>query len=116
MKPTKTTEQLTEELKQEAQKQGFRPVGIARVPGSKRIQMRTESLQRWLQAGYQADMGWMEAPSRLNIENLLEGVLSVLVVGLNYLTDHKLSSNELLIARYAWGNDYHKVLEKRLKK
>ena len=46
---------------------------------------------------------------------LLEGVKSILVVGLNYFTvPKKESPNRLLIGRYAWGNDYHKVIEKRL--
>ncbi len=108
--------QITNDLKKEAKRLGFSPVGIARVPGSKRLQMRSLALQRWLEAGYHAEMGWMEAPSRLNIEKLLTGVESVLVVGLNYFTDTQSNSNELLIARYAWGNDYHKIIEKRLKK
>ena len=116
MTKSQSQDQLSHDLKEEAKRQGFNPVGIARIPGSKRIQMRTESLQRWLQAGYQADMGWMEAPRRQNIETLLEGVTSVLVVGLNYFTDKQMKSeDELLIARYALGNDYHKVLESRLK-
>ena len=53
---------------------------------------------------------------RLEIEKLLKGAQSVLVVGLNYFTlPKRIKSNNLLIGRYAWGNDYHKVIEKRLK-
>ncbi len=108
--------ELTESLKHQAIIQGFNPVGIAVVPGSDRIKLRTDSLQRWLLAGYQADMKWMEAIRRQKIESLLKGVKSVLSVGLNYYTDHKRISGTLSIARYAWGKDYHKVINQRLKK
>ncbi len=107
---------LSHELKNIAKAQGFNPVGIARVPGSERLQMRTAALQRWLEAGHHAEMKWMASPARLDVQTLLEGVQSILVVGLNYFTGDQVNKNGLLIARYAWGNDYHKVIEKRLKK
>ncbi len=111
-----TQEFLTHELKEKAKSKGFNPVGIAAIAGSNRIRMRTESLERWLNAGHHADMGWMKAPARFEIDRLLKGAQSVLVVGLNYFTlPPKKKLNNLLIGRYAWGNDYHKVLEKRLK-
>ena len=109
--------ELSHALKAEAKKEGFNPVGIATVPGSNRINMRTAALQRWLEAGHHADMKWMESSSRNKIDHLLEDINSVLAVGLNYLTEQKsLNPNRLLIAKYAWGNDYHKVIEKRLKR
>ena len=52
-------DQLSHELKEQAKKQGFDPVGIARFPGSDRLQLRSAALQRWLKAGHQADMAWM---------------------------------------------------------
>tara|TARA_Y100001968_G_scaffold332683_1_gene391799 strand:+ start:1610 stop:2545 length:936 start_codon:yes stop_codon:yes gene_type:complete len=109
-------ETLSEKLKKEAKKLGFSAVGIARVPGSTRIKLRTSALQRWLKAGHQADMLWMEAPRRKNIETLLEGVKSVIAVGLNYYVKTKEKPKELSIARYGWGKDYHKLIEKKLKK
>ena len=113
----KTQEQLSSDLKEKARSKGFDPVGIAQIPGSNRLKMRTESLERWLNAGHHADMEWMKSPARLEIETLLKGAQSVLVVGLNYFTlPKKIKSNNLLIGRYAWGNDYHKVLKKRLKR
>ena len=107
---------LSEELKAEAKNLGFNLVGIATVPESSRIKLRTAALQRWLNAGHQAGMKWMEAPRRQNIESLLKGVKSVLAVGLNYYIETDKKPNTLSIARYSWGNDYHKVLTKRLKK
>jgi len=109
-------DQLSTDLKKTAQAQGFEPVGIARIPGSDRLQLRTSSLQRWLHAGHQADMGWMAAPRRQNAEHLLEGVTSVLAVGLNYYVDAQQKPESLSIARYAWGRDYHKVIDQRLRR
>ena len=107
---------LTIKLKKKANEEGFDPVGIAKVPGSSRIKLRTAALERWLEAGHHADMNWMKAERRKNIESLLEGVNSVVAVGLNYFIDIKPKKNNLRIGRYAWGNDYHKVMGKRLKR
>ena len=109
-------DKLSKQLKEKAKAEGFNPVGIARVPGSSRMKLRTAALERWLEAGNHGNMGWMEAPRRKNIETLLNGVKSVLAVGLNYYIDLKPKSDALLIGRYAWGEDYHKIMNKRLKK
>ena len=55
---------LSEALKRRAAEEGFNPVGIAKIPGSPRLQLRTNALQRWLDHGHQADMAWMAAPRR----------------------------------------------------
>ncbi len=106
---------LSNELKKEAMKLGFSPVGIAKVPGSERLKLRTKALNRWLKANHQAEMGWMEGEKRKNISDLLKDISSVLVVGLNYHVTSKPKEGSLLIGRYAWGKDYHKVIKKRLK-
>ena len=116
MKTNSDQNQLSRELKEEALRQGFNPVGIAKVPGSERLQMRTAALQRWLQEGNQADMEWMASPRRNKVENLLEGVNSILAVGLNYYVKQNRSENSLSIARYAWGRDYHRVVNQRLRR
>jgi epoxyqueuosine reductase len=108
--------QLSRALKQQARLQGFDPVGIARLPGSARLQLRTAALQRWLEAGHQAEMGWMAAPRRLAADRLLEGARSLLAVGLNYHVASNREPGALAIARYAWGRDYHRVVSQRLKR
>jgi len=112
----KTKVQLSEELKKKAKKEGFDLVGIASIPGSDRIKLRTAALQRWLNAGHQSDMQWMAAPRRQKIESLLEGVSSVLSVGLNYYVNKNKKPDAVSIARYAWGQDYHKVISQRLRR
>jgi len=108
--------ELSQKLKEIAINEGFNPVGIAKVPGSSRIKLRTASLERWLEAGYQGNMNWMKASRRKNIETLLDGVKSVLAVGLNYYVDIDQQKNSFRIGRFAWGIDYHKTIKKRLKK
>ncbi len=109
-------EQLSKQLKDEAFQQGFDPVGIARIPGSQRLRLRTAALQRWLKAGNQADMGWMASPRRQDITQNLEGINSLLAVGLNYFVDTNKDKQKLSIARYGWGRDYHKVVKQRLRR
>ena len=86
---TKNSIDLTKKIKEKAFEEGFDAVGIAKVPGSERIKLRTASLERWLEAGHQAKMEWMSNSKRKNIENMLQGVKSVLAVGLNYYVDTK---------------------------
>ena len=107
---------LTKRIKEKAFEEGFDAVGIAKVPGSSRIKLRTASLERWLQAGHQAKMEWMKSPRRKDIESMLQGVKSVLAVGLNYYVDTEREPKDISIARYGWGKDYHKIIEEKLKK
>jgi len=108
--------ELTKKIKEKAFEEGFDAVGIAKVPGSSRIKLRTASLERWLQAGHHAKMEWMKTPRRKNIESILKGVKSVLAVGLNYYVETEKAPKDISIARYGWGEDYHKIIEKKLKK
>ena len=107
---------LSQALKRRAAEEGFNPVGIARIPGSPRLQLRTKALQRWLDHGHQADMAWMAAPRRQDAKLLLDGANSVLAVGLNYYVDAQPSPGSLKVARYGWGRDYHRVVDQRLRR
>ena len=106
---------LAAALKQQARQLGFDPVGIAAVPGSSRLQLRTAALGRWLAAHHEAEMGWMADPRRRQVETLLPGVQSVLAVGLNYYVAAQRAPGSLAVARYGWGRDYHRVIDRRLR-
>ena len=116
MEALSAQKELSSALKHQARAQGFEPVGIARLPGSARLRLRSAALERWLEAGYQADMGWMAAPRRKDATQLLEGATSLLAVGLNYHVKHERMPGRLAIARYGWGRDYHRVVSQRLKR
>jgi epoxyqueuosine reductase len=111
-----STQQLADDLKAQAVNLGFGPVGIAALPGSERLPLREAALERWLEAGHQAGMGWMADPRRRNIEALLPGVRSLLAVGLNYHVRATRWAPGLKVARYGWGRDYHRVMQQRLRR
>jgi epoxyqueuosine reductase len=90
-------------------------VGIASAAGSERLRLRTAALERWLAAGHQADMAWMADPRRRAVEALLPGVRSVVAVGLPYWVEAERAPGSLKVARYAWGRDYHRVIDGRLR-
>ena len=102
-------------IKAEARRLGFEPVGIAAVPGSPRLRLRTAALERWLAAGHQADMAWMADPRRRAVEQLLPGVRSLVAVGLNHHVAAERAPGSLKVARYGWGRDYHRVIDGRLR-
>ena len=78
-------EEISKKLKEKAISEGFTISGIASIPGSSRLKLRTDALERWLSNKNHADMKWMEAERRKNISTLLEGAKSVLSVGLAYI-------------------------------
>jgi epoxyqueuosine reductase len=101
--------ELADTLKQQARQLGFAAVGIASAGGS------TAALERWLEAGHQADMAWMADPRRRAVETLLPGVRSVVAVGLPYWVEAQRAPGSLKVARYGWGRDYHRVIDGRLR-
>lgn len=116
-------------LKEAALEQGFHAVGITRVPASHPHQDSSpeihspltlfERLRHWLTQGCHGTMAWMgrNPERRADPTQVLSNCRSILSVGLNYWTDAV--SDERRgngrIARYAWGEDYHRVFKKKLK-
>ena len=106
--------EISKRLKEKAISEGFIMAGIASIPGSSRIKLRTNALERWLSNNHHADMKWMEAEKRKNIDSLLEDAKSVLSVGFNYISSHK-SDNFFKVGKFSQGEDYHKIIYKKLK-
>ena len=80
----------------------------------------------WLADGAAAEMGWIErgAEKRTDPTLVLEGVRSVVVLALNYwqgagrkvgIAKDEGQSSGGQIARYAWGDDYHELVEGKLR-
>lgn len=104
-------------IKELASEIGFDLCGIC---SAKPIPEAKQALDRWLANGYQAEMDYLakEPERRSDPREVLEGARSVIMLGLNYyLPDShaKLPDGHGLIARYARGKDYHKVMERKLK-
>jgi epoxyqueuosine reductase len=106
---------LEQELKQQALALGFTHVGIARAEV---LHAERQRLAAWLGRGLHAGMKWMERDpdKRTDPGMVLEGACSVVVAAMNYYTPHghEASPDVGKISRYAWGEDYHTIVVKRL--
>jgi len=102
-------------LKDKAREMGFNLVGLTRARPSPTL----DAYQRWIDAGMYGAMQYLAREDRqarrrdLNV--ILPGVRSLVMVGFDYRAD--LVPQSLLqdpargrIAAYAWGLDYHDVL------
>ena len=58
---------------------------------------------------------FLQAEKRKSIDSLLEGAKSVLSVGFNYMNSNK-SDNFFKVGKFSQGDDYHKIIYKKLKK
>ena len=107
--------EISRRLKERAIFEGFTVAGIASIPGSSRVELRTNALERWLSNNHHAEMKWMESEKRRNITSLFEGAKSVLSVGFAYINSQNNNNNFLKVAKFSQGEDYHKVIHKKLK-
>ncbi len=107
-------------IKQKAQSLGFTFAGIVPAVPSKRLGAYFD----WIHKEYHGKMGYLARPDRqerrqdLNV--ILQGVQSIICVGLDYAT-HSIPQEIATdpsrgrISNYAWGVDYHDVMTPRLK-
>ena len=104
-----------ERVKRHGRELGFALVGIAPAEPQENERLH---LKEWLDRGYHASMGWMErtAEKRGDPRQVLDGARSVIVTGFNYYTPiaHSDDTGTGKISRYAWGEDYHKVILEKL--
>jgi len=110
-------EQLAQAIKAEAGRLGFELVGISPVSNPPHEQ----SFADWLQEGYGGEMAYLTRTeqARRHPETWLPWARSVVSVAMNYYTPfphetHPTGVPRGWISRYAWGEDYHTILESRL--
>ena len=112
------TRSLTQEIKTFGLKLGFSHVGIASPDHS----VWADRFRNWIKQGFHGEMGYMERSSERRIDPfaVFPEVKSVIVVSMNYYPGKK--HRECLdnpgagyIANYALNEDYHPVVETRLR-
>ena len=103
---------LQESLRGRLRALGFDEVRFARTAPAP----EGAGLRAWLDAGYHADMDWMERTSakRLDTGLVLEGARSVILLGVNYLQGGG-GGGESAWARYSLYGDYHDSLKEALR-
>jgi epoxyqueuosine reductase len=97
---------------------GFDLCGIARAQKHPKL----ARLQDWIALGYAGEMSYLadSLAERLDPRVALPTAQSIISVGVVYNTAQPYSTtiddpDRVAIARYAWGDDYHRVLRARLR-
>jgi epoxyqueuosine reductase len=106
-----------DDVKQRASVEGFDLCGIAPAAGHPELTF----LREWLDRGYAGDMGYMHrsADRRADVRRIMPSARTVIALATVYNTDRPYSTEntdpgQAAIARYAWGDDYHAVIQGRL--
>ncbi|MGA2068115.1 MAG: tRNA epoxyqueuosine(34) reductase QueG [Thermoguttaceae bacterium] len=110
-----TPEELTAELKTEARRLGFDLAGAAPA-------IEPPSLghfRHWLADGFAGRMGYLasRAAAYEHPDRVLDGTRSLLILAMGYRTVEPAPAGkgQGTVARYAWGQDYHEVVRRRLR-
>jgi epoxyqueuosine reductase len=101
-------------VKSIAQELGFSFCGISKAGF---LENEAPRLEAWLKRGYQGKMGYLENhfDKRLDPTLLVPGAKSVVSLIYNYFPKRDLAQEgELKIAKYAYGEDYHRVVKDKL--
>ena len=102
-------------IRTEAARLGFSFTGIAKAG---HMDEEARRLETWLRQGFHGAMSYMENHFDLRIDptKLVPGAKSVIVLMHNYFPKEKqLDPEAPILARYAYGEDYHFVLKRKLK-
>lgn len=111
---------LAQAIKAEAQRLGFDFAGITTPDPPATF----PAYQRWLESGLHGEMGYLASERalerRADPRKILPECQSILVLGIRHDKPPdaqlvKSASPQGRVAAYAWGQDYHDVLPKRLK-
>lgn len=105
------------DIKAKSRELGFDVCGIAPAGNLPELSF----LETWLARGYAGEMTYLHrsAERRADVRRVLPSARTVIVTGTVYNTDAPYSTEvadpgRAHIARYAWGDDYHDVLGRRL--
>jgi|TARA_B110000914_G_scaffold216832_1_gene222245 epoxyqueuosine reductase len=76
-----------------------------------------EQYRKWIDDGCAGDMKWLErnVERRVDPSVVVDGAFSVVSLALNYFPGKEDPDVDYRIARYAWNQDYHEIIETKLK-
>lgn len=104
-------------VKKQAAALGFDLCGIAPAADHPELPF----LRRWLDSGYAGEMRYLHrsAERRADVRAVVPTARTVICLGTIYSADRPYSTEssdpcQAAIARYAWGDDYHAVIERRM--
>ena len=108
-------ELYTQKIKEEASRLGFLACGVAKA---RYLEEEAPRLEQWLSQNYQGEMAYLanHFDKRLDPQKLVPGSKSVVSLLYNYFPS-EVQSDEAApkIAKYAYGEDYHFVIKRKLK-
>jgi epoxyqueuosine reductase len=101
-------------VKSEAKRLGFDYCGISKAEF---LEEEAPRLEAWLKNKMHGEMKYMENhfDMRLDPRKLVPGAKSVVSLLLNYFPSEKQDSTAPKISKYAYGEDYHHVIKRKLK-
>jgi len=102
-------------IKKLAKAEGFDFVGISKA---EKLEEESRQLEQWLNAGMHGQMTYMERNFEMRTDPriLVPGAKSVISLLFNYYTDKKQEDETApKISTYAYGEDYHFVVKRKLK-
>lgn len=104
----------SKQIKAEAHALGFFACGVAKADPVDAV--HAASFTRWLDNCGHAGMEYMarNVDKRLDPQQLMPGVKSIVCVALNYAPAKRMPQGEPQIAAYALGKDYHDIMKARL--
>lgn len=108
------SESRRSEVKSFARSLGFESVGFARIePVAKES---IDNFRQWIACRRNGDMAYLERYEEIREDPalLLADARTMIVVTLNYYPHRLQSPNHPQFAYYAYGNDYHDVMRRRL--
>ena len=93
---------------------GFDACGISRAEF---LEEEAPRLESWLQKGYHGKMSYMENhfEKRLDPTKLVPGAKSVISLTYNYYPEKSQRTGSYKLSKYAYGEDYHRVVKDRLR-
>ncbi|MFQ5589462.1 MAG: tRNA epoxyqueuosine(34) reductase QueG, partial [Nitrospiria bacterium] len=110
---------LTREIKNIAIDSGFHAVGIT---SAEPVRNAGKHFQKWLSDGFAGGMAYLKKSPEIRYDpkRRFPEAKSVIALALNYYQPAPHQENEQLdtlrgkVARYAWGEDYHHIIEEKL--
>lgn len=104
---------IKENIKRIAKSLGFSDCRIAEA----RTADHAERFREWVDDGCAGDMKWLERniDRRVSPTEVLFGANSLICMALNYYPGEQSQRDDYRIARYAWNEDYHDLIDDKLK-